>query len=77
MDNQGTRHELQAFGIDQISDDTTAVDLNGVMSVFPGAPREVFARPEGPIDILIGSMCMNVQPFGFLQNFLPRHIIHQ
>ena len=64
MDNQGTRHELQAFGIDQISDDTTAVDLNKVMSVFPGAPREVFARPEGPIDILIGSMYMNVQPFG-------------
>ena len=63
-DNQGTRHELQAFGIDQISDDTTAVDLNGVMSVFPDAPKKVFARPKEPIDILIGSMYMNIQPFG-------------
>ena len=35
-DNAGKEHEVLAFGIDQISEDSQIVDLNGVMTVFPG-----------------------------------------
>ena len=64
VDNNGQSHQVQAFGIVQISDDSRAVDLHGVKTVFPGAPAEVYNRPQGPIDILIGSMLRNLQPFG-------------
>ena len=64
VDNSGQEHEVRAFGIDQIADDARNLDLSGVARVFPGAPTEVFQRPEGPIDILIGSMYRNIQPFG-------------
>ena len=63
-DNSGRRHEVRAFGIDQITDDTRSLDLSGVRQVFPGAPSEVFLRPSGAIDILIGSMYKNIQPYG-------------
>ena len=56
-------HTIQAFGIDQITDDCRVLDLNGVKTVFPGAPQEVYRRPSGPIDILVGSMFMNIQPY--------------
>ena len=52
------------FGIDQISEESQAVDLNGVRSVFPGAPKEVFDRPHGSIDLLVGSMFQNLLPYG-------------
>jgi len=63
-DNYGVEHEVRAFGIEQITDDSTQLDLSGVQKVFPGAPREVFNRPTGPIDILIGPMYMDIQPYG-------------
>ena len=63
-DNNGTRHEIQAYGIDQISEDSVIMDLDGVRSVFPGAPQDVYKRPSGPIDILIGAMYTNIQPCG-------------
>ena len=63
-DNTGKKHEVLAYGIDQISEDSQVVDLHGVKTVFPGAPREVFNRPSGPIDILIGSAYKNLQPYG-------------
>ena len=43
--------------------------MDGVRSVFPGAPAEVYNRPDGPIDVLIGSMYRNVQPFGGEDSF--------
>ena len=63
-DNQCRRHEVQAFGIDVISEDSVSLDLSGVKSVFPGAPKEVYNRPDGAIDILIGSAYRNLQPYG-------------
>ena len=64
VDNTGRKHELKAYGIDEISTDSVVLDLDGVKSVFPGAPRDVYDRPDGPIDILIGSSYRNLQPFG-------------
>ena len=52
-DNLGNQLVVQAYGIDQISDDSRVLDLEGVRTIFPGAPKEVFNRPSGPIDILI------------------------
>ena len=69
VDNSGKKHEVRAFGIDQITDDTRSLDLSGVREVFPGAPVEVFERPEGSIDILIGSMYRNIQPYGGEKEF--------
>ena len=64
VDNQGVGHEIQAYGIDQITEESVIMDLSGVMSVFPGAPAEVYDRPAGPIDILVGSMYKDIQPYG-------------
>ena len=64
QDNHGTWHTIQAYGIDAISEDSAILDLSGVRTIFPGAPLEVFNRPEGPIDLLVGSMYRNVQPYG-------------
>ena len=55
---------MLAYGIDDISEDSTLLDLTRVKSVFPGAPAQVFERPDGTIDILIGSMYRNLQPYG-------------
>ena len=63
-DNTGVRHEVKAYGIDQISQDSVVLDLHGIRAVFPGAPRDVYDRPDGPIDLLIGSMYKNIQPYG-------------
>ena len=60
----GKRHKIQGYGIDAISEESVILDLDGVRSIFPGAPREVYDRPDGPIDILVGSMYRNLQPFG-------------
>ena len=60
----GKKHEVLAYGIDQISEEAVSVDLTGIKTVFPGAPKEVFNRPCGQIDILIGSAYKNLQPFG-------------
>ena len=60
---------VQAYGIDQILDDSMVLDLEGVRTIFPGTPKEVFNRPSGPIDILIGSIYRNLQPFGGEESF--------
>ena len=52
-DNSGLVHEIQAYGIDKISEDSLTVDLDGVRSVFPGAPAEIYNRPHGPIDVVM------------------------
>ena len=54
VDNSGRVHDVCVFGIDQITDDSRQVDLTGVGKVFSGARLEVYERPSGPIDILIG-----------------------
>ena len=69
LDNEGVGHEVQAYGIDKITEDSVILDLSGVKTVFPGAPAEVYDRPAGPIDILIGSMYKNIQPYGGEEGF--------
>ena len=61
VDNQGRRHDVQAYGIDDITEDAGKVDLDGVKSVFPEAPDEVYGRPEGRIDILIGRISSHME----------------
>ena len=56
--NRDEKHEVQAFAIDVISEDYVALDLLGVKSVFPGAPKEIYNRLEGAIDILNG-VCLS------------------
>ena len=35
VDNEGTKHEVKAYGIDHISEDSVILDLDGVKAVFP------------------------------------------
>ena len=65
---------VQAYGIDQILNDSTVLDLEGVRTIFPGAPKEVFNRLSGPINILIGSMYRSLQPFGGEESFTRRRL---
>ena len=69
VDNAGTKHEVKAYGIDHITEDSVILDLDGVKTVFPGAPQAVYDRPNGPIDIRVGSMYMNLQPYGGDEDF--------
>ena len=64
QDNNGITHEVQAYRIDKISQESVTLDLHGVRAGFPRAPKEVYERPDGPIDLLIGSMYKNLQPCG-------------
>ena len=49
--NGGVRHKVKAYGIDQISQEKVVIKLHGVRAVFPGAPKEVYERPNGPMDL--------------------------
>ena len=64
VDNYGKSHWIQAYGIDRISEDSRLLDLRKIQSVFPEAPSEVFNRPGGDIDLLVGSMYKNLHPYG-------------
>ena len=64
VDINGVAHTIQAYGIDRISDDSRVLDLRAIRQIFPEAPDEVFERPVGDIDILIGSMYINLHPYG-------------
>ena len=43
------------------------VDLNPIKHIFPQAPLEVWDRPQGPVDILLGLDNRHLQPAGGLE----------
>ena len=44
-DRFGGRHEVEALGIDEITDIPQTIDLSSVSNLFPDAPAEVWSRP--------------------------------
>jgi hypothetical protein len=45
---------IKAYGIERITSDIQAVNLDGVVHLFKGVSAEEVARPTGPVDLLIG-----------------------
>ena len=66
-DKYGTHHEITALGIDLITDTVDEVNLTPIKHLFPQAPEDVWQRPMGIIDILIGSNYRSLQPSGGLE----------
>ena len=49
VDNKGCKHEIQAYGIDQITEDTVLLDPSGIMVVNSlERPRKFTTDPPGP-----------------------------
>ena len=45
---------IEAYGIERITSDIQAVNLDGVVHLFKGISAEEVARPPGPVDLLFG-----------------------
>ena len=69
MTSKGSQDMISEDKKDMISEETVVLNLDGVKAVFPGAPKEVYNRPSGSIDVLIGSMYMDIQPYGGDEGF--------
>ena len=61
-DADGEDHQIEAFGIDTITDVDVVPDLSKLKHLFPGAPAEVFRTPVGQVDLLLGSTYQALQP---------------
>ena len=53
-DKFGTRHEVVAMGLDDITTLPPDPDLTGIQDLVDGYPPEVLQRPQGEVDILLG-----------------------
>ena len=53
-DRFGTRHEVVAMGLDDITTLPPDPDLTGIQDLVDGYPAEVLQRPQGEVDILLG-----------------------
>ncbi len=67
QDRSGQDHQVEALGIDLITDIPAKIDLRQVANVFPHAPAEVLERPAGQVDILLGANYRHLQPAGGLK----------
>ena len=59
----GSMYALWAVGIEEITDTGAAPCLEGIRHFFPDAPDQVFRRPQGAVDILIGAEELPLHPF--------------
>ena len=64
LDNHKRVWKIDLLGIEAITSVDSEVDLTAIQSTFPEAPKEVFYRPAGAVNILVGSNYECLQPFG-------------
>ena len=64
QEKEGRRHKIKALGIEMITEIKDPVDLSSVRDLFPDAPDEVFNRPRGEVDVLLGCNYRHLQPTG-------------
>ena len=62
-DRSGKQWELDVLGIEAITSVDGELDLSAVRSQFPKAPPQVFHRPAGAVQLLVGSNYEALQPF--------------
>ena len=65
-DNQGMEHHLKALGIEEITNKCLRINLDNLSHLFPKAPKQVWKRPVGAVDILVGGDYRGLQPAGGL-----------
>ena len=53
VDEQGTVHTVQAYGMSEIMDTVEYVEVKGVSHLFPEVRYEDIKRPIGMVDMLI------------------------
>ena len=54
IDKRGQELQIDVYGIDKITSNIQAVNLDGVHRLFKDVTKEEIARPTGEIDVLIG-----------------------
>ena len=54
VDKRGQELQIDVYGIDKITSNIQAVNLDGVHRLFKDVTKEEIARPTGEIDVLIG-----------------------
>ena len=65
LDREGVRHLVKAFGLDSLSGPLPTITLGGIKHEFSVAVRENWeklSRPEGEIELLIGSEVAHLHP---------------
>ncbi|XP_071136608.1 uncharacterized protein [Mytilus edulis] len=61
-DLNGQEWKIRTYGMDQITADVTRVDIRGIAKLFKSVTEKDVIRPEGKVDILIGSDCCVLLP---------------
>ena len=54
IDKKGQELQIDVYGIDKITSNIQAVNLDGVHRLFKDVTKEEIARPTGEVDVLIG-----------------------
>ena len=54
IDKKGQELQIDVYGIDKITSDIPALNLNGVYELFKDVPKKEIERPTGEVDVLIG-----------------------
>ena len=54
LDRDGKENKIEAIGIPTITDTGPAGEMSEIRKLFPEAPEEVFTRPIGKVDIMLG-----------------------
>ena len=65
--NDGSTRKIWAYGLDEIMEPVSSIDLRGVRNLFPHVPNSVFRlQSKKKIDILMGSNFLGLHPYGGL-----------
>ena len=54
VDRRGNPHVITALGLDEITTLPPDPDLSPIRNLLPGYPQEIFHRPQGRVDLLLG-----------------------
>ena len=63
-DSEGKEQAMVAAGVERISTVTPSPDLTAARKVFPDILTTTLRRPDGEVDILLGSCDARLMPFG-------------
>ena len=54
IDKKGQELQIDVYGIDKITSDIQAINLDGIHRLFRNVTKEEITRPTGEVDVLIG-----------------------
>ena len=62
IDKKGQELQIDVYGIDKITSDIQAINLDGIHRLFRNVTKEEITRPTGEVDVLIGFENAGFQP---------------